>query len=467
MEILSLRARLGWSLLAFALPHQTHATPPAINSVPLPVRSFPSEEELRLFLEPRPLVAIPDDPPPREGAMFDLPYIIEPPDLILLEVLEALPGRPISGERLVRPDGTISVGFYGNIYIRGLTEEQAKAKILLHLREHVSDEYLGLFKCLGDAVRPSPVGAEAATDPAGSDAARLNRESVQPTEDNSEEARPAKPKSRGKKAKKRSRGRAAEVATTGRPEPVTTRQGEKDPNPSKPRKPEGESTSQSPIKPLDPLPSGFAPVMTVHPADSDRIFLDVTAYNSKNYYILGDVASPGRMPCTGNETVLDALNFARGFLATADQQNIRLIRPARGGKPIRIYQVDYQAITEKGDVTTNYQVFPGDRIVVGRNDVVKKTMELDRLAAPLDTIFNSILKSSFMAKSVKNLGDSALGASTRTEAQHVAILKVWAEFWSKALAEKEGVTFDETRLREALLRALEPAAKGAEETKPQ
>ena len=37
-------------------------------------------------------------------------YVVEPPDLIIVEVLEALPGRPISGERLVRSDGKISSG---------------------------------------------------------------------------------------------------------------------------------------------------------------------------------------------------------------------------------------------------------------------------------------------------------------------------------------------------------------------
>ena len=54
-------------------------------------------------LKPHPEPPIPDDPPPHEGAMIDTPeYVIEPPDLVLVEVLEALPGRPISGERLVR-----------------------------------------------------------------------------------------------------------------------------------------------------------------------------------------------------------------------------------------------------------------------------------------------------------------------------------------------------------------------------
>ena len=62
-------------------------------------------------LKPHPLPSIPDDPPPHEGAMISLPYVVEPPDLVLVEVLEALPGRPISGERLVRPDGKIDSAF--------------------------------------------------------------------------------------------------------------------------------------------------------------------------------------------------------------------------------------------------------------------------------------------------------------------------------------------------------------------
>jgi len=49
---------------------------------------------------------------PREFTKVSMPdYIVEPPDLVLVEVLEALPGRPISGERLVRPDGKISLSF--------------------------------------------------------------------------------------------------------------------------------------------------------------------------------------------------------------------------------------------------------------------------------------------------------------------------------------------------------------------
>ena len=73
-------------------------------------------------------------------------YVIDPPDLVLVEVLEALPGRPISGERLVRPDGKISLGWYGDVYVAGKTVRQAKADIISHLQRFMHDEQLGLIQ---------------------------------------------------------------------------------------------------------------------------------------------------------------------------------------------------------------------------------------------------------------------------------------------------------------------------------
>ena len=104
----------------------------------------------------RPVPAIPDNPPPHERALFDLTYVVEPPDLILVEVLEALPGRPISGERLVRPDGTISLGFYGDVYVRGLTLPQVKVAIIKQIRKLISDETLGLITLDVDSLGIDP-----------------------------------------------------------------------------------------------------------------------------------------------------------------------------------------------------------------------------------------------------------------------------------------------------------------------
>jgi polysaccharide biosynthesis/export protein len=71
-------------------------------------------------------------------------YTVDPPDLLLVEVLVALPGRPISGERLVRPDGKISLGFYGDVYVAGLTVPEVKEKIIRHMQKFLTDEALGL-----------------------------------------------------------------------------------------------------------------------------------------------------------------------------------------------------------------------------------------------------------------------------------------------------------------------------------
>ena len=62
------------------------------------------------------------------------------PDIVAIDTRPALPGRPILGTRLVRPDGSISLGCYGKVFIGGLTPEEAEARIAAHLRRYVSDE---------------------------------------------------------------------------------------------------------------------------------------------------------------------------------------------------------------------------------------------------------------------------------------------------------------------------------------
>ena len=136
-------------------------------------------------------------------------------------------------------------------------------------------------------------------------------------------------------------------------------------------------------QPVEPAPPPISedegPWRIVPLEENDRIFVNVTAYNSKNFYVLGDVLVPGRLPWTGNETVLDAMQFAQGLIPSAEPNDIRLVRPGRGGKPAKVYKVDLAAIQEQGNARLNYQLFPGDRLIVGRNEVVKKTVEIDRL----------------------------------------------------------------------------------------
>lgn len=81
---------------------------------------------------------------PKKGVGVASDYIVEAPDTITVEVLDALPGRPITGGRLVRPDGKISLGFYGELYVEGLTLVEIKEKVIELLQRHINDETLGL-----------------------------------------------------------------------------------------------------------------------------------------------------------------------------------------------------------------------------------------------------------------------------------------------------------------------------------
>jgi protein involved in polysaccharide export with SLBB domain len=82
--------------------------------------------------------AAPADQPP------GTPMTIKPGDHLLVEVLQTLPGRPLVGEHVVRPDGTVSLGFYGDLKVAGLTRAEVKVKLIEHLRQHLTEEALGL-----------------------------------------------------------------------------------------------------------------------------------------------------------------------------------------------------------------------------------------------------------------------------------------------------------------------------------
>ena len=106
-------------------------------------------------------------------------------------------------------------------------------------------------------------------------------------------------------------------------------------------------------------------VKKIDPKDSDRVFVDVTTYNSKNYYVQGEVVVPGRLPVTGHETVLDAINFAGGLTPRADHAKVVLYRQVPG-TPLQSLPVNIDQITIGNDPTTNYQLEPGDRLVIPR-----------------------------------------------------------------------------------------------------
>ncbi|MBX9580001.1 MAG: polysaccharide biosynthesis/export family protein [Gemmataceae bacterium] len=102
-----------------------------------------------------------------------------------------------------------------------------------------------------------------------------------------------------------------------------------------------------------------------HTADELAVAVDVLAYNSKAYYVVADGDGGEvvyRFPCTGGDTVLDAVAQAGGHVSVSGR-TMWVARQA-AGRPPQILPVDWKGIAHHGDAATNYQLLPGDRLYV-------------------------------------------------------------------------------------------------------
>ncbi|HTU91084.1 MAG TPA: hypothetical protein VMF69_13485, partial [Gemmataceae bacterium] len=128
--------------------------------------------------------------------------------------------------------------------------------------------------------------------------------------------------------------------------------------------------------------------------------VDMLVYNSKFYYVITDGGGYGQqvypIPIRGNETVLDALANINGLPAVANKRKVWVARATRAGQPPKILPVDWMAVTKCGQGATNYQLFPGDRVYVDSNNLIKADSFLAKLYSPIQ----------------RSLGVTLLGAAT-------------------------------------------------------
>ena len=98
--------------------------------------------------------------------------------------------------------------------------------------------------------------------------------------------------------------------------------------------------------------------------ESPKIHVEVEARNSKAFYIIekgdGDEDKVVRLPCTGNETVRDAMKEVPKILSA---KSVRISRPILSGHGSVDLFVNVQAIRD-GSAEHNYQILPGDRLFV-------------------------------------------------------------------------------------------------------
>src|SRR5690606_24708018 len=124
--------------------------------------------------------------------------------------------------------------------------------------------------------------------------------------------------------------------------------------------------------------------------------VDVVQYASKVVYVIIDGGGAGeralRRYVPGNETVLDALaNETVQGISEISSKRIRVARPGPPGTDVaKIMPVDWRAIAEKGITTTNYQLFPGDRIYIEADHFIAFDTAVAKITAPFERMFGFV-----------------------------------------------------------------------------
>ncbi len=299
------------------------------------------------FYTPSLQAPVPDElEPPRELSMVSLPaYRIEPPDVLRLEVLKAVPrpsyrlgafdmlliramgtlrDRPIDDYFLVDADGIVTLGVpYGAVRVMGLTTVEAATAVRQTLQLVLQNPAVTVqvFR----SASTQQFSGEYQVEPDGM--VRL--------------------------------GRCGEVHVAG----MTVTEAR-------------QALEQQ-------LARSF---------DSPQVGVEVTHYNSKSYYVImpgvGSAESVQQFPITGNETVLDALGQIQQF-SSLSSKTMWVARAAPGGFGAeQVLPVDWEAIARGGETKTNYQLLPGDRLYIVADNLVGMNYYLGTLTAPFERLLN-------------------------------------------------------------------------------
>lgn len=324
---------------------------------------------------PRPQVGMHDpllagaglDSVPTEKNKSTLPaYVIEAPDILLIETIRLVPkppykiealdvlqilvvgtfqGQDISGQFPVDPAGTINLGpAYGKVEVAGLDVDEARQAVTKHLKAILRAPEVSIT--LAQSAGQQPVAGEHVVGPDGT----VNL------------------------------GTYGRVYVAG----MTIRQA---------RQAIEEQLGKSLLNP--------------------KVSVDVFAYNSKVYYVITQGAGLGdqlsRYPATGNETVLDAIAQVNGLSRLASKK-IWIARPAPGGVGCdQVLPVKWNDITAGAATQTNYQVLPGDRIFIAEDKMVALDTMINKITAPFERMFGGALLGSQTIQGMNRFPDGQTG----------------------------------------------------------
>ena len=287
--------------------------------------------------------AMPCVAPPRELAKVVLPtYVIEPPDILTIDAIHAvprapyrlktydvlsiqsqdtLPDAPLSGYFPVEPGGFVRLGLrYGAVRVAGLTIEEAEQAIKRHLQATIKEPVVSVS--LADTSAKQQIAGQHLVAPDGSVTL----------------------------------GSYGSVSVVG----LTVNQAK---------------------TAIEQYLSQFL--------ENPEVSVEVFAYNSKVYYIITQGAGLGdgvyRFPITGNETVLDAISQINGMRPVSSKQ-IWIARPTDDPCRVQTLPVAWNDITANANACSNYQILPGDRVYVAEDKFIAFDTGVAKVTNPLERI---------------------------------------------------------------------------------
>ncbi len=300
--------------------------------------------------------------PPREKSMTSLPaYRVEPPDILMVEMLKMVPlppyridifdvlqirvlgtllDQPIDGFFLVEGEGIVTLGpAYGRVRVAGMTVEQSSEAIKVKLGEMLSKPEVSVQ--LARTEGTPPVTGEYMVGPDGT----INLRHY------------------------------GTLHVTGK------------------------TVTEIRVEMQKLLSQYF---------NSPEVSVEVRQFNSKVFYVITEGAGLGdnvrRIPVTGNDTVLDALSAVDG-LSQVSSADIWVARPAPGGFGCeQILPVDYDAIARGGSSATNYQLMPGDRVFIAEDNLIAANTFISKVTAPIERLLGIASLGTSSIRGMQTLG---------------------------------------------------------------
>jgi polysaccharide biosynthesis/export protein len=137
-----------------------------------------------------------------------------------------------------------------------------------------------------------------------------------------------------------------------------------------------------------------------------EVSVDVGGFNHDVIYVISDSIqgeSVVRVPSQGKETVLDIIGQVGGLSQVSSRHRVWVARPVPSGlKCVQVMQVDWEGIATRGETVTNYQLFPGDRIYVKADPLLRLDALLAKIIAPVERVFGITLLGNEVYQQLRN-----------------------------------------------------------------